>query len=395
MRRREFLSKCGLLIGGLGVAARDTSAAPCRPTELSALGGTSEASVDCEIDQTGVGDTLQQIAEALSPGNYADMPLSAQNPLTLVNPEISWQTICWYDESRSELQYMGAPQASFTIDHQHYIFDERTNRWRTTGQSLFPSTGHIWSSAFDPATGDYFFKRMTTDDETIRWMQRSVEAGAGTTNDPWTRTSGTPELGQTPGQKCGMAWHPNLFGSGDGGIAVFSNDRVVGWRKSTDSWSDIWVFGGNQSYSNLRNGSGIYLPGSDEVILGTGVDANTLLYVEAGSGGSPGRAGVRGTTPVPVSGRVSTGNSAILVDPTNSDRVLMTENATGRRVWASNNGGADWSQSNGNHPFAGLAGAGNNGFVVCSIAKYGVIAGLTSRTSQTVTPTFRVWKPGV
>jgi hypothetical protein len=100
------------------------------------------------------------------------------------------------------------------------------------------------------------------------WMKRSVEAGRGGANSPWKRTSGHPELAETPTQKAGMAWHPNLFGTGNGGLAVFSNDRIIGWRKSTDSWHDIWIFGGKEKYSNMRNGSGIYIAGRDEVIFG-------------------------------------------------------------------------------------------------------------------------------
>ena len=389
MKRRQFLSGCGLLLASSVAGVRTATAAPCPPPSLDVEGGASQASGLCPA---GENETLRQVAEALAPGEFADLPQSAQNPLTLHNPEISWQTICWYDEARGEIQYMGAPQASFTTDHQHYIFDERTSTWRTTGQRLFPSIGHVWSSAFDPATGDFYFKRMV-DDTHVKWMRRSVEAGRGAQNSPWTQTSGHPELAERPHQKSGMAWHPNLFGAGDGGLAILSNDRIIGWRKSTDTWHDVWVFGDNQSYSFTREGTGIYLPARDEVILGTGLGSRTLLYVSAGSGGNPGSAGPRGDTPIEVRGHSGSNSGAILLHPSVSSRILLLENNTGSRVWTSDDDGASWTRPNWSHPFGSMSGANGSNNVRCTVSSHGVVVGLTSRATSSASPTFRVWKP--
>ena len=388
MKRREFIVKTGTVFAAIGVVGRRAVAEPCAPA-LRVVGGDSGPIPRCDI-----GETISDIAANLGPGEFTDMPLEAQNPLTKHNPEISWQTICWYDEVRKEIQYMGAPQQSVSTDHQHYIFDETTNTWRTTGQALFPSTGHIWSSAFDPATGDYFFKRMAGEQH-VQWMQRSVEAGRGATNSPWKRTSGHPELAEAPTQKAGMAWHPNLYGGGDGGLAIFSNDRILGWRKSTDSWHDIWVFGGKERYSNMRNGSGIYIPGRDEVILGTGRDGNTLLYVKAGSSGRPGDAGVRGQTPIVISGYDAASAGAVLAHPSDSSRILLLANNTGSKVWDSKDGGLTWRLTTWSHPFGTMKGSSGSANVRCTIAPHGLIAGLTSRSNQSVGPTFRLWRPRV
>jgi hypothetical protein len=190
-----------------------------------------------------------------------------------------------------------------------------------------------------------------------------------------------------------MAWHPNLFGAGNGGLAVFSNDRIIGWRKSTDSWHDIWVFGGKEKYSNMRNGSGIYIAGRDEVILGTGRDGNTLLYVEAGSSGRPGGAGVRGQTPINVSGYHDSTSGAVLTHPADDARVLLLANNTGSKVWNSMDGGQSWNLATWSHPFGKMAGADGSTNVRCTITPYGVIAGLTSRANRSIAPTFRLWRP--
>jgi len=333
---------------------------------------------------------LAELASGLGVGKSRDF-IEGQNPLTIYAPEISWQTICWYDEARMELQYMGGPQASVSSTHQHYIYNEASNTWRTTGQALFPGNGHIWATAFDPETGDYFFKGKDSG-SVVYWMKRQIEAGQGKDSSPWTSTSPEAYISDSPTQQNGMAWHPNLFGRRDGGLAIFSDTEIVAWRRASDTWTIVWDFGADRSFSHARNGSGLYLRMTDEVILGTGVDNNTLVSVAAGSDGRPGIAEVRGTTPLPISGRPNGGFGKILVHPRDPGRILILENVDNNRVWSSFDAGSTWSLDNQRHPFLGLDGV-NNGYVAATVAGYGVIVGLSSRVSDDAAPTFRLWKP--
>ena len=130
-----------------------------------------------------------------------------------------------------------------------------------------------------------------------------------------------------------------------------------------------------------------------KIVLGTGTDSKTLLYVNAGSGGSPGTSGVRGTTPVAVTGHNAAGTGAILTHPGNDDRILLMENNSGRRVWISDDGAEKWSLTGWEHPFYNMPGANGSDHVRCTVSAYGVVVGLTSRANSSVSSTFRIWKP--
>jgi hypothetical protein len=325
------------------------------------------------------------VASNLSAGQSVDF-VSGRNPLTVHNPEISWQNVAvFYDPTRREIQYAGKPQSGKSLDFSHYIFDEASNLWRTTGQNLFPGNGHIWVAAFDPETGDYFFHRQS--ESSIRWMRRSGET--------WFSTSSQQGLlGQSNNTITALVYHPNLFGSGDGGLIAQSPNNIFAWRRTSNSWSTL------ASGSYGKGGQGIYLPWNDTALFGGG-DFNgfkgAFYRISAGAAGSPSKsiADLGVNTPITVgSAGGSTAIGKIVIDPVRANRLLLLETFGSERVWASANNGDSWQSTGIRHPFANLAGYGYNGYTANSIPEYGVVFGLTSNTSLEKA-TFRLWKPNI
>ena len=80
----------------------------------------------------------------------------------------------------------------------------------------------------NPDNGDLFLMAGNGADFAY-WYRRSL--------DNWTTTSS----GALPGtnHRGGVAYHPNLYGTGDGGLVASTNFSIWGWRKSTDSWAAV------------------------------------------------------------------------------------------------------------------------------------------------------------
>ena len=171
------MKRCSFLKGTVGVIAGVTSgvkvvtaADPC-PPDISGASNTPQCGVTSST-------SLSEAAASIGPGQSIQFVKN-----TLQAPEdIQWQVqTIWYDSVRGELQYMGKPASSQSLNYSHYVFKESTNAWSTSGQSLFPGTGHVWDVTFDPVNGDYWFRRYN--DNVLRWFDRSDGA-----NGTWKQT---------------------------------------------------------------------------------------------------------------------------------------------------------------------------------------------------------------
>lgn len=336
---------------------------------------------------------LAQSAASLSSGQSAAF---GYNPLGL-QYDIQWMTVCmYYDAVRKELQYMGKPASSQSTNHRHYIYDEITNTWRTTGQTLFPGTGHIWSATFDHDEGNYYFHRYA--DNYVYYMRRSVEAGAGSANSPWTQTATGTNL--SPGGNApvaAVAYHPNLYGAGLGGLVDWSVFHILHWRESSNTWTSYGALSSLFPSLNLdgsSGGGGCYLPGLDVVLLGAKNNTNSrIISVAAGSSGTPGTPTLLGSPPIPIEGVGGGGNGGkMLVDPSNSGYALILETISPYRYWRSTNGGSSWSLV-GNHPFtsANLPSESTNMWTCGAVPAHGIVWGLSSNGNANGGS--RIWKP--
>lgn len=343
---------------------------------------------------------LATAAASLGPGEWIDFP-EGLNPLARAL-DIQWNTVTmYYDPLRRELQYMGKPASGQSLEHRHYIYDEATNTWRTTGRALFPGTGHIWSHAFDPVTGNYYFHRWT--DDFVWIMDRSVEAGAGETNAPWrqTRRQSEPDLGgSNAGPVAALCWHPSLFGADRPGLIDYGKFRLFAWDPASDTWHVMARYGTGSPFWAHAGGQGVYVPALDRAVLGTGKDqgyGRPLIAVDAEAGLEEDgiAAGVirsLGDPPRMVSGTGGTTISArFLPHPSDPRKLVMLETYGESAVWVSEDGGATWAQSSDPHPFNGMP-ADSRGMWTCgAIPAHGVVWAMTSRGDGDGSS--RLWRP--
>lgn len=382
MKRRDFMAASGAVVTTM-LSDSLHAAVPCPP----GLDGTQQA--PCPAGASSLADRAAALGLGESDLNVVDM----RNPLAWNEFEISWCSILsFYDANRREIQYMTSPQSNRTsndFNYAHYIYSEDNDSWRVTGYDLGNFLGHVYTCAFDPVNGDFFF--LDWDANRIRRFDRA--------SNTWTNTPANNNLPGGYSWSAGMVYHPNLFGAGDGGLIfcpTFDSNAQV-WRRNTDSWSTL---NGVRAANSPDDGGaqGIYIPGLDAAMIGTGFNAGsgspTIYRVDAGSGGNTGSVSNLGNPGTPAIGWRNgprAGHGKAIVDPNNDSRLLVLEFGGSSRVWASTNAGDTWSEV-GNHPFSGMGGYSSQVSYV-SIPAYGIILAMTSMAS----PPHRVaiWKSDV
>lgn len=330
---------------------------------------------------------LRQVADTLAAGG-SDLDITEfRNDQVWNNQEITWCSNCsFYDANRKEIQYVTKPQSSQTSaseNYAHYIYSESGESWSNTGYDLGSTTGHVYSTAFDPDNGEIFFLDWGADD--VRRYDRA--------DSSWSDTPTDADLPGGQDWTAGMVYHPNLFGAGDGGLIFCptgDTDAQV-WRRSTNTWvtlSDV------SCQNGLNNGGqGIYIPGLDAAMIAG--FSGSVYRVDAGSGGTIGSAtdlGNQGTPNIGWENGPSSGHGKAIIDPNDSSRVLVLEFGGTSRVWATTDAGDTFTEV-GNHPFASMTGYSGLNITYTSIPDYGVIVGMTS--FATPAHRFGMWKPDV
>lgn len=381
MNRRIFLTGATSILASAGTIAKATFAArPCPPLLLGA--GSSGCGSPADT-------LLAQVCEALVPGQSSAF---TKNTLQKKN-DIQWQVrTIWYDAERRELQYMGKPASSQSTDYSHYIYDEASDSWRTTGQSLFPGIGHIWDVTFDSTQGDYWFRKFN--ENVLRWYDRSQ----GTWKVTVEQTSPALNSGNT--NFAAMGWHPNLFGPGIPGIFIWAVFRFFAYNLSTGGFSVLTPsnFPDASPFWNRSTGQAVYMPETDQLICfaqdaGNGDPA---ILVQAGAGTSSnviedGMVSLTSAPPIPVWGGGGTTNHGHVVPhPVNANRLLLLEEHGSSRVWESVDHGQTWQLMNYLHPFQDMVNWSEGEYTVGVIELYGVVVGMTSSEEGGESV---VWKP--
>lgn len=376
----------GALAGAMSFRTSE-AAKPCPPLLANADGDFGSSSCGSSTS------LLAQTAGSLAPGQSAPF-----TPNTLQDPrDIQWQVqTIWYDETRGELQYMGKPATSQSRDYSHYIYSEATDTWSTSGKSLFPGTGHIWNCTFDPVNGDYWFRKYAGNE--MRWFDRSDGA-----NGRWktTTTQTSPDLNNGNANFAAMGWHPNLFGPGRPGILIWAVFRFFGFDLTTGQYSVLTPsnFSSNGPYWNRGPGQALYLPARDQLICFARDEGNgdPAVIVDAGAGNSSDVVGdgfVRTTSepPIPVFGGGGTNNHGHVVHhPDDPNRLLLLDEHGSSRVWESIDFGNSWQRQSYTHPFQQMQNWSVGEYTVGTIARYGVIVGMTSDDGGGETV---LWRPG-
>lgn len=284
--------------------------------------------------------------------------------------DLHWQSNWFFDAAngRGHLLYK-SPGA--TTDYKHAIYDEATDTW--SGPTVFnaQALGHIYgSTAFDPATGDLYFQS---------YGEKKVRRWTAATQS-WDFETATFAIANTNTHPySSLVWHPNLFGSGDGGLVLdcgYGTQPIVAWRKSTNTWSTVKA---NPTGTAGYTGVGAYLPALDAALVGGSNNASA-----AGILVGPGPADTAGAAfPLRLAGDsiATSGYGTVLPHPNNSNKFLMLQNGVNGAECHHSTDGVNWTQVS-DHPLQDAEGG-----VFCSIPSLNIVW-FIGRTTQS-----KLWKP--
>jgi hypothetical protein len=294
---------------------------------------------------------------------------------------LSWETSWHHDDVNGYLHIMG--KAANSSDWKHAFCAIATDTWTDTGDALlFSDFGHIYGNfTMDPA-GRIYILQGTFNIE--KRPYRCLGNGDGAWALAFNAYTGGMESHMN-----GAAYHPNLFGPGDGALVADMQQFGFFYRNSTG----VVTTWGHSAFAGEREGAGVYHPGLDAVFIGGSPVAGSgvLHRITPNGGGTPIVANM-GAPPISVRGGSHTGSGndfgSIHVHPNNPD-VLMILNSTTQATVVSSDG-ANWSAGP-NHPFTATP------RVICSLKNDSGGTPLGCFLCVDVTalgvPTLRLWKP--
>lgn len=303
------------------------------------------------------GTALALAAAALSSGQSA----SFTQQTSFSEDDIAWQTAFYHDEVRRRVHLMAKRQNDADAwGHQYY--DEVSDTFGHETASMWNNDGHVYgNTAYDPATGDVFQLRNLAGENgrRARWWKHSLQNWNSLA--PVSQDIYNGAMNDTPN---GLAWHPNLFGPGDGGWAWGDQVSFLFWRKNTDAVSRRSI--GTDEYG-AKEGAAVYWPAQDCLVMGGSTPSGHLARIDANGGDIP----IVTDLGVPVirtqgaSHEGGGGFGSLHVHPGNASKLILVETA-GPRAWTTTNG-SSWTQVS-NHPFTRVP------RVVCSTrGGYGVL----------------------
>jgi hypothetical protein len=384
MNRRDFIGRTlGVIAGSAVVSKGAVAATPCPPL----LDGSSQG-VGC-----GSGTLLGEAAAGLSSGQIVNFEAGWNDKLRLGSTgDIQWCTsLLFYDPVRQQAQMMGKPASGQSLDFAHFIYDEVSSEWtRTTLANLSGTNpnGHMWGQCYDWHTGNYWHH--------IQNLQRLYfydnSAGRFRQTQDYENIL-NPSGAQSTG---GLAYHPNLFGTGDGGILINDTAFVNAYRKSNSTWYSIYSKpSGHPARGARGGGDSVYIEAIDSVIFGTGHDGSgsvlPMVRVGAGSNGTPGT--VEFIAPPPNNVRsIGSGSTAgrMVVDPNNSNRLLFLAVDSTHRIFESTDYGDSWQDTGRTHPFISEMSGGERLWTCGALPTYGVLWGMCGQSSGVRSI---LWKP--
>ena len=324
--------------------------------------------------------------DILSPGgtslDLGDSGLTAAN--TESGQIVYWQSRWHFDHQRKIGLFLGKEQASTGGVARFCRYDELTNAW-DVGIPLWgqgSETGHIYdANAYDVARGEHYQQRHRS--ATIRrwapgyaltqWDDLSIDFS------PVSAVIGSDGTICSSGE-AGQAFHPNLFGPGDGGLVITAMRGIFAWRRSTGACVPLTTY----SYGSATPDTPCveYVAGLNAVLVSLAND-NRTWRVDAG----PSITEVAGA-PIPIGCRAS-GNCARTVDdPLGRGFAWCLEVNGSARVWQWD--GDSFNLQAYTHPIAGAQSGNQAACVIAAVRPYGVIWAL-ERINNTLRS--RLWKP--
>jgi hypothetical protein len=302
--------------------------------------------------------TLATTALGLSSGQTASF--TTQSSFSI--DDVAWQTSFHHDDVNGRIHLFGKRQAAPTSWHHQY-YTVSSNTWGNLTTGMWNNEGHVYgNSTMDYATGDVYISRNcingTDFPRRVRWWKHSLSNWASVA--PATQDIYGGAMNDTPN---GLVWHPNLYGTGDGGLIWGDQVSFHYWRKSTDAVSRRAI--GTDEYGT-KEGDGTYWPAQDAVYIGGSVPSGHWAKITPNP--SPGGAPVftdLGTPPLTLQGASWSGGGtfgSVHVHPGNPNKLVILS-TTSSAMYTSTNG-TSWTEST--HPFTRMP------RVICSLrAGYG------------------------
>lgn len=289
-----------------------------------------------------VSGSLVNACASLAPGQNADFPAGAQSSFS--EADLAWQTAFYLDEGHGLIHLMGKP-ANADSSWQHQIYTVSTGRWSTGGSNMWDNPGHIYgNTAIDYTTGDVYQIRGGADSSgndryrRAGWWKYSTQS--------WDYTTTDIISGALVSHANGAAYHPNLYGPGDGGLIWETQFVTMFWRKSNGAVQNIFH---NEDEFGDKEGAGVYWPAKNMAVVG-GAIGRSLAGVTY-NGATP-RVTNLGRPPINTAGNSDSGNGgfgSLHVHPRDPNKLIIIERGGSRRVFTSTNG-TTWTAI-GSHPF--------------------------------------------
>lgn len=349
---------------------------------------TSNFTLNAVVSPPPAGNDLATAAAALVPGSgatsYASFAIPTYGTLSgLTGDGLDWNIRMHWDATNlyAYLMYKAANQ---TNAFRLVRYAAATNTWSIIHSGGFPvgggtGTGHAYdSSALDPATGDYYYLPLYAEN-VIRWT--------GTT---WVSATGNVTGGTGSASSVrNVTWHPNLYGTGDGGlVSARSSASVRAWRKSSGA-SGSWVAIGSMPYSSVVDTQGVYCSGLDQAILSCGTTGLACLRVVPGTTPTVVRNGYDLPTPCTANATGGDPNMSRLIQ-TPSGSVAVLESASPQRVWRLNTSTFAWELQSFSHPLRNI----NASWPTAYVSTYGIYMAMReSNDSGTSLPSCLLWRP--
>jgi hypothetical protein len=287
---------------------------------------------------------LATAAAALSPGQSANFAAGLQSNFT--DDDLAWQTAFYHDDLHGLIHLMGKRQnADSSWGHQ--IYPVTSSTWGQHSSGMWRNVGHIYgNTAMDFTTGDVFQTRSALNGDAPGPLNPKKASWWKHAEQAWSFMPVDITAGGLEDIANGVAWHPHLFGTNDGGLCWNDQSLVFVWRKSNNQ-----VYSIGHDYSGDKEGVGCYWEAQNCVLIGGSAGSGAeLIRIDPNGSGTPICTSM-GEPPINVGGHShlsGAGFGSLHVHPGNPNKVQIMETAS-NNVYESTDG-ENWTQV-GDHPF--------------------------------------------
>jgi hypothetical protein len=319
----------------------------------------------------GDGSALALAAAALDAGESASFTSGAAHGL--VETYLAWQAQCFHDDVNDLIHVMGKPAAS--NDWALQTYDIAAGTWADNSPTI-AKDGHLYGAlTSDPATGDLYLHPGVAQAADRALYRYRTGTGWSVVADPiFSSGLNLPTNG--------VGWHPNLYGSGQGGVCVLAevnglSEGMSCYKASNNAIQEISI--GEGDLGRIY-GQGVYFAAIDRLVLG-----GSKHILVAGHATTPTWTAV-GAPPIPTKGDTMeiAGFGTMMQHPGNTNKLLILERGGDRTVYESTDANA-WVDAGYTHPFV------SNSYALCSLR--GGLGCIAEFGSNTVTGRCNLFKP--